>query len=489
MIVNPYYYVELEVMYGVNRIVTLKNHCFGKVLTVYGGVIFCRDDRQDIKELDDLVGKSFMAPYERAFGGWVSVLRVFHEYGINPYRDFTEFRFGGTQDAVVYAVRDGKVDAGSVKTDTLERMNMEGKISIEEFKIINEQIVNEEFPFIHSTRLYPEWSFAKHKHTSIELAEKVAIALLKITLDTPAAVAGRYAGWTVPLNYQSVHECLKELRLGPYKDFGKVTFEDILRKYWHWFVIAFSILILMFTAVVYVSQLNRKLRTYQDQLRSLTSELSLTEEKERRHIATELHDHTGQTLAFSKIKLETLQELTKSEDLTRYLKEIETLIDKAMEETKSLAFDLSPPILYDLGFEAALEWLSRQINQQYSIQIDFEDDGQPKLLSNDLSIVLFQAVRELLINVVKHAQAEKAKVSIAKVGKEIKIIVEDDGRGIDTDITYPYLKKNHGFGLFNIYERMGYIGGGVNIESEAGHGTKITIVLPLKDINELKEVE
>ena len=107
VIVNPYYYVELEVMYGVNRIVTLKNLCFGKVLTVYGGVIFCRDDRQDIKELDDLVGKSFMAPYERAFGGWVSVLRVFHEYGINPYRDFTDVWFGGTQDAVVYAVRDG----------------------------------------------------------------------------------------------------------------------------------------------------------------------------------------------------------------------------------------------------------------------------------------------------------------------------------------------------------------------------------------------
>ena len=420
---------------------------------------------------------------------WVSVLRVFHEYGINPYRDFTDVWFGGTQDAVVYAVRDGKVDAGSVKTDVLERMNMEGKIGIEEFKIINEQIVNEEFPFIHSTRLYPEWSFAKLKHTSIELAEKVAIALLKITLDNPAAVAGRYAGWTVPLNYQSVHECLKELRLGPYKDFGKVTIKDVFKQYWYWIIIVLIFLIIIIIAMIYVIQLNQKLRDYQNQLRSLTSELSLTEEKERRRIATELHDHTGQTLAFSKIKLETLQELTKSEDLTGYLKEIETLIDKAMEETKSLAFDLSPPILYDLGFEAALEWLSRHINQQYSIQIDFEDDGQPKLLSNDLSIVLFQAVRELLINVVKHAQAEKAKVSIAKVGKGIKIIVEDDGRGIDTDITYPYLKKNHGFGLFNIYERIGYIGGRVKIESEPGHGTKITIVLPLKDIDELKEVE
>lgn len=478
VIVNPYYFVELEVMYGINRIVTLKNLLLDKVCTVYGGVIFCRNDRKDIKELDDLMGKSFMAPYERAFGGWASVLRVFHGYGINPYHDFTEVRFGGTQDAVVYAVRDGKVDAGSVKTDVLERISMEGKISIEEFKIINEQVGNEEFPFIHSTRLYPEWSFAKLKHTSIEMAEKAGIALLAVAPDSPAARAGRYAGWAFPLNYQSVHECLKELHLGPYNDFGKVTIKDVFKQYWYWIIIVLIFLIIIIIAMIYVIHLNKKLRDYQDQLRSLTSELSLIAEKERRRIATELHDRIGQNLSLSKIKMDVLQKSISSIDLKESLKKVINLIGDAIKDTRSLTFDLSPPVLYELGFDSALKWLSNQIHEEHGIYIEFESEKVLDQFDNDINIILFQSVRELLINVIKHARAHRVKVSVKKKNGEMLIKVEDDGIGFKPSTIGPFLNKTNGFGLFSIRERLDGFGGILKVESKPDRGTQATIIIP-----------
>ncbi len=220
---------------------------------------------------------------------------------------------------------------------------------------------------------------------------------------------------------------------------------------------------------------------YQDRLRSMALELSLIEEKERRRIAKELHDRIGQNLALSHNKLENLIELTESGGFAVPLKEIRDLIGQSMKETKTLIFDLSPPILYELGLEAALEWLSEHLNTQYGIRIDFENDGQLKPLDSYINIVLFQAVRELLINVIKHAEAKKTKVSIMKAGKDIKIMVEDDGKGFNISSNNYQKSKNTGFGLFSISERINYIGGRVKVESEQWHGTKVTMVLPLKD--------
>jgi len=259
ILANPSFYVGLELLHGASRMVTLKNLHLGKAYTVYGGVIFCRAAREDIKHLGDLKGRSFMAVEETSFGGWQMAWRELKEHGIDPHRDFADLSFGGTHDAVVYAVRERKVDAGCVRTDALERMAIEGKIRLEEFQVLHEHSGEEPLlPILHSTRLYPEWPLAKLQQTSDELAEQVAAALLKMSPESPAARAARCAGWTIPHNYQPVHECLKYLRVGPYKDYGKVTLRDVIRQYLAWLLGTFAglVLIVLFTVI----RLNRRLR-------------------------------------------------------------------------------------------------------------------------------------------------------------------------------------------------------------------------------------
>jgi two-component system sensor histidine kinase TtrS len=258
VLANTSLYVELEYLYGITRIATLKNRGSGGGYTVFGGVIVCRAERNDISGLNDLRGKSFMAVDETSFGGWQVAWRELKGSGINPYRDFTSLLFGRTHDAVVYAVRDGKVDAGTVRTDTLERMAEEQKIDLRDFRVLNHQHA-EGFPFALSTRLYPEWPLAKTRQTGDELAQMVVIALLRMPPEDPAARAGKITGWTIPLDYQPVHELMRELRLGPYKEYGRVTLSQAVRQYWYWVFLALLVTTCMAAATGYVLWLNRRL--------------------------------------------------------------------------------------------------------------------------------------------------------------------------------------------------------------------------------------
>ena len=224
----------------------------------------------------------------------------------------------------------------------------------------------------------------------------------------------------------------------------------------------------------------KKLIGYQDQLRSLASQLTLTEEQERRKFAESLHDYIGQSLFISKIKLETLQKSGLPSNSAKTLDETLKLIEQMINDTRSLTFELSPPILYQLGFEPALEWLIEQTGKQYGIRADFEDDKQLKPLDDDISILLFRAVRELLINVVKHAQAQNVKVSTRRDGGKIQICVEDDGIGFTLAKTGRFDLENKRFGLFSIKERLDQLGGHFKMESTPHHGTRMTIETPLK---------
>ena len=224
VIASPGIYVEFEALYGVNRLATLKHLRMGQAYTMFGGVIFCNAHCDNIQSLTDLRGKNFVAVAENSFGGWRSAWREIVEAGINPYRDFQSLQFTNSHDAVIYAIDQGKADAGTISTNVLEQMALEGKVDLKNFKIINQQTqYGEKFPFALSTRLYPEWPFAVTQETPSQLAEQVAIALLKLSKDHPAAKAAKSEGWTIPLNYQSVHECFQVLQVHPYKDFGKTT--------------------------------------------------------------------------------------------------------------------------------------------------------------------------------------------------------------------------------------------------------------------------
>ena len=287
VLANPAFYIELEVLYGVNRILTMKDFQVGEAQTVFGGVILTRNDRDDIRRPEDLRGKRFMATDELSLGGWLAVWRELLETGVNPYQDFAELQFGHTHDVVVQAVRDGKVEAGSVRTDTLERMALEGKIDLDDFRVVDcyPDKKNRDFQFLVSTRLYPEWPLAKLKHTPTDLAERIAVALLKMPADGVAAQAGRYAGWTVPLNYQSVHECMKELHVGPYVDLGEITLSDIIRQYWAWLIVVVFTFSLAIGTAFYVMKLNRRLKETAGALEAELTERQRVEEKiRRRHV-------------------------------------------------------------------------------------------------------------------------------------------------------------------------------------------------------------
>jgi len=230
-----------------------------------------------------------------------------------------------------------------------------------------------------------------------------------------------------------------------------------------------------------------KLLVYQKELRSLASELSLAEERLRRRMATNVHDHIGQTLAISKIKIESLAESVSSPEYANALEDVGNLIAQAIESTRSLTFELSPPVLYELGFEAAMEWLVRQTRQQHNLSAEFKDDGQAKPLDSDVRVLLFQAVRELLVNVAKHAQARNVEVSTQRVGGEIQVVVEDDGVGFDISQSRSQDYRTAGFGLFSIRERLDHIGGHIDISSKPDHGSRITLVAPIGQKNENKK--
>ena len=214
---------------------------------------------------------------------------------------------------------------------------------------------------------------------------------------------------------------------------------------------------------------------YQEQLRLLASELLLAEERERRRIAMDLHDNIGQMLALTRIKLGVLRNTLSGNAHEDAVGGIVELIDQSISYTKSLSFELSPPLLYDIGIEATIEWLAEQMQKQHYILFYCDNDGSPKPLKRDVSILLFQTVRELFMNIVKHSQAHQVNVVISRVADDIKIVIEDDGIGfdaskIDTDLT---------FGFFSIRERLKYLGGALAIDTGPGRGTRVTVTSPL----------
>jgi PAS domain S-box-containing protein len=225
----------------------------------------------------------------------------------------------------------------------------------------------------------------------------------------------------------------------------------------------------------------QKLLDDREQLKSLASQLSLTEERERHRLAGVLHDQIGQSLVISKIKLDQLRKGGASGAIVKALDEVAACLGQVIRNTRTLTFDLSYPILYELGFESAVaEWLTEHIQEKHGIETDFEDDGQPKPLDDDIRALLFCNVRELLINVVKHARARRVKVTTRRLKDQIRTSVEDDGVGFDPVEVTAMSAKRAEFGLFSIRKRLEQLGGLFEVVSAPGRGTRITMTAPLK---------
>ena len=232
-----------------------------------------------------------------------------------------------------------------------------------------------------------------------------------------------------------------------------------------------------------------KILASNEMLRSLTSELVMTEERERRRIAVDLHDNIGQTLALTKIKLESLISHTSRNGLKKPLLEIGDMINQSIQQARSLMTDLSPSVLYELGFTEAIYWLCEQIQAKHCLQIDLTSDPKIRGIDEEIQLLLFRATRELLMNVIKHARAKEAHVTLKKSGNNIQITIKDDGIGFDVSGTSIIAKLTGGFGLFSIQERLRYLGGLFEIETEKGLGTCITLLAPRKKKNKRRAIK
>lgn len=226
----------------------------------------------------------------------------------------------------------------------------------------------------------------------------------------------------------------------------------------------------------------RTLRQYQTKVQDMAFDAALVEARERRRIAADLHDGLGQSLALAQIKLTSLRAMAAG-DLRTALDEAILLVQQAVADSRSLMFDLSPPILYDLGLPAALTWLAEQMETRHGLHVEL-DGGTESIqeLESDVAALLFRAVRELLMNVVKHAHTTRAAVSILREANEIHIQVKDDGDGFDSSLPLSLpLAKGTGFGLFSVREQIARLGGVFEARSLPGAGTTVTLRVPLSE--------
>jgi len=226
----------------------------------------------------------------------------------------------------------------------------------------------------------------------------------------------------------------------------------------------------------------QKMLEYQSQLKSLASQLTMVEEHERRHLAELLHDQVGQLLVVSKLKLDVLCNNISSDKARKVLQEDSALLGQVIKNIRSLTFDLSSPILYELGIEAAVEeWLREQVQEKHGICTCFEDNGQTRFLDEDIRALLFRNVKELLINVIKHAHARNVKVSICKSDSQVEVTVEDDGVGFDPVETMSMVARKGKFGHLSVRERLEKLGGHFVIDSAPSHGCRAIMTVPVKN--------
>jgi signal transduction histidine kinase len=395
VLTNPGMYVEFEARYGVRRIATLKNLRLGQPYTEFGGVIFRRADRTDIRSIHDLRGKRFATVDESAFGGWQMAWRQMLELGFDPYRKLGELYSVGTHDNVVYEVLEGRADAGNVRTDTLERMELEGKIQRSDFALVHEnRSYGDRFPFWLSTRLYPEWPFAILPNTQQELAEKVAIALMGIPADSEAARAGRYVGWTVPGNYEPVHETLRTLRVTPYESYGEITWQAVLRKYWLAITGFVLTLILLSVAVGWFRRLTRRLQETRGRLEE--------------ELAERLRAEAGLQQARDALQAQNTQ-------LEATLEQVQQMQEQIIQQEKmaslgtltaGIAHEIKNPLNFIVNFSALSKDLAGELEQEL--------DGVKEALDEETRGIVEEIVGDLRSNAEKINHHGKRADSIVR---------------------------------------------------------------------------
>ena len=262
VITNPGYYIAMEAEFGLSRIATLQAP-EASAAQALGSVVFTRADRTDLRTLSDLADKRVAAVSPEAFGGYLVAAREMLRQGVDPESDLKELRFLGLpMNRIIEAVQKGEVDAGIVRACLPEQLARQGELRLADFRVLSHRQA-EQVPCALSTPLYPNWPIAVTRQTDPQLARQVAHALLSM----PEVSSG--LSWTVPADYQPVHDLYRELRVGPYAYLREITPEGLARRFWPWLLALFAGLLAWIVHTIRVEQLvHRRTADLRDSLKA-----------------------------------------------------------------------------------------------------------------------------------------------------------------------------------------------------------------------------
>jgi len=453
ILANPGFYVELEYKYGAQRISTLVNkHISGISQKEFGGVIFTHvANKKKYKDFNSLQNITFAAVSEKSLGGWLMAWREMKEHDINIKSDFKSIVFKGTHDKVVESVLNKEIDVGTVRTDTLERMAIEGKINLDDIYIIN-QLHYDNFAFLTSTKLYPEWPISKLQHTSEILAKDVAIALMKMKPTDHAAISAKIQGWNTPLSYQPVRECFKTLKIAPY--YKTIEIIDVIRKYWGWILFYLAGGVAGISMLIYQIRLTKHLRNTQNELVQTEKMASLG--RLVAGVAHEINTPIGVSVtAASYLSKETknFDEHYKNEAVTQKIFEnyIETskqsseIILKNLERAanmiqnfKQISVDQSSDEIRDFNLREYLQ----SIIESLKPTLKDLSNGVKLICDADINIesnpgIFSQIFSNLIINSIIHGFENKPDgqitIEVKKSSNELEIIYKDNGKGMNKE--------------------------------------------------------
>lgn len=229
-------------------------------------------------------------------------------------------------------------------------------------------------------------------------------------------------------------------------------------------------------------QMEQELLAVQQRQSDMATEFSLLDQQLRLNIATGLHDQVGQSLLLLRMKLGMLAgKATVEPAVAAICQELRPLLDQVIGDVRTLTMQLSPPILATAGLGPALEWLCRSITKDYDLLVHFTDDGSDKPLSEVVRSIAYQASRELLINVAKHAETGEAWLVLSSDNTMLQLLIRDNGIGLDPALLYKP-EKMRGFGLFNLMRQIRFLGGELQVGSNEPQGTVITVKLPMQAV-------
>jgi len=218
-------------------------------------------------------------------------------------------------------------------------------------------------------------------------------------------------------------------------------------------------------------------RDYHQRIQQMSSQVLTAHEAERKRIARELHDDTAQALTSILVRLRLLERSSHDGEVLRNVVELRDLTSGALDSVRRMAMDLRPASLDDLGLVPALETYAENFANNWPVKIALEADGLRRRLPRDVELVLYRVAQEALTNIAKHASATTARVQLGRKRNQVTLVVQDDGRGFEMDRVQR--TQGTGLGLFGMQERLALVGGDLQVESTAGHGTSITARVPL----------